>query len=342
MSIFVDIEKNLDGFRLNMQLEADNIPIALLGASGSGKSMTLRCIAGVEKPDHGKIVIDGQCVFDSEKKINIPPQERGTGLLFQNYALFPTMTVRQNIMCGARRSRKYTCVDALIRQFGLENLDKRLPSELSGGQQQRVALARILASQPRILMLDEPFSALDAFLRWQVEQQMSEVIESFPGTTILVSHNREEAYRLCQKIAVVQDGKTHGLREKRELFCHPQTQAAAHLVGMENVLDAQQQSDGTIYVPAWNISFTPKSTVPNVRAVSVPAQAFTLEEPPSEYLTVNGCITRIMHGPTDAIVLITPQQGRGVLHWRTCDTSLQRDQSIRLYLPLDQIHLLTE
>ena len=96
MSIFVDIEKNLDGFRLNMQLEADNIPIALLGASGSGKSMTLRCIAGVEKPDRGKIVIDGQCVFDSEKKINIPPQERGTGLLFQNYALFPTMTVRQN------------------------------------------------------------------------------------------------------------------------------------------------------------------------------------------------------------------------------------------------------
>ena len=211
MSIFVDIEKNLDGFRLNMQLEADNIPIALLGASGSGKSMTLRCIAGVEKPDRGKIVIDGQCVFDSEKKINIPPQERGTGLLFQNYALFPTMTVRQNIMCGARRSRKYTCVDALIRQFGLEKLDKRLPSELSGGQQQRVALARILASQPRILMLDEPFSALDAFLRWQVEQQMSEVIESFPGTTILVSHNREETYRLCQKIAVVQDGKTHGL-----------------------------------------------------------------------------------------------------------------------------------
>ncbi len=120
MSIFVDIEKNLDGFRLNMQLEADNIPIALLGASGSGKSMTLRCIAGVEKPDRGKIVIDGQCVFDSEKKINIPPQERGTGLLFQNYALFPTMTVRQNIMCGAHRSRKYTCVDALIRQFGLE------------------------------------------------------------------------------------------------------------------------------------------------------------------------------------------------------------------------------
>ena len=251
------------------------------------------------------------------------------------------MTVRQNIMCGARRSRKYTCVDALIQQFGLEKLDKRLPSELSGGQQQRVALARILASQPRILMLDEPFSALDAFLRWQVEQQMSEVIESFPGTTILVSHNREEAYRLCQKIAVVQDGKTHGLREKRDLFCHPKHR-------QKRIWSAWKRA-GCTTAERWHnlhpilecLVHTAEYGAKRSRSLCL-CTGFYLEVPTSEYVTLNGHITRIMHGPTDAIVLITPQQGSGVLHWRICDTSLQRDQSIRLYLALEQIHLLTE
>lgn len=342
MSIFVDIEKKLDGFQLNMQLEADHIPIALLGASGSGKSMTLRCIAGVEKPDRGTIVIDGHCVFDSEKKINVPAQERGTGLLFQNYALFPTMTVRQNILCGAHRSGKYDDIDALITRFGLEHLQKRLPCELSGGQQQRVALARILASQPRILMLDEPFSALDSFLRWQVEQQMSEVIESFPGTTILVSHNREEAYRLCRKIAVVQDGRSSGLREKQALFSKPRTQAEARLVGIENVLQVYQQDNGTIQVPDWGIIFSPQQPADNVRAIAVSANAFTLEKPASSHLVLNGCVTRILQGPTDTIVLIAPEQGRGCIHWRTVDTALQKQQPVRLYVPRDEIHLLAE
>lgn len=342
MSIFVDIEKKLDGFQLNMQLEADHIPIALLGASGSGKSMTLRCIAGVEKPDRGTIVIDGHCVFDSEKKINLPPQERGIGLLFQNYALFPTMTVRQNILCGARRSGKYDGIDALIAQFGLEHLEKRLPCELSGGQQQRVALARILASQPRILMLDEPFSALDSFLRWQVEQQMSEVIESFPGTTILVSHNREEAYRLCRKIAVVQDGRSSGLREKQVLFSQPRTQAEARLVGMENVLQAYRQDDGTIQVPDWGLIFSPQQPADNVRAIAVSANAFALEKPASAHLLLNGHVTRILQGPADTIVLIAPEQRSRCIHWCTTGTALQKQQPVRLYLPLDKIHLLTE
>ena len=342
MSIYLDIEKNLDGFTLNMQLDADNLPIALLGASGSGKSMTLRCIAGVEKPDRGQIVIDGQVVFDSEKRINIPPQERGTGLLFQNYALFPTMNVRQNIMCGARRSRKYSNADRLIQQFGLEKLEKRLPSELSGGQQQRVALARILASQPRILMLDEPFSALDSYLRWQLEQQMSEVIESFSGTTILVSHNREEAYRLCQQIAVIQDGKTYGLRDKADLFAAPHTQAEAHLIGMENVIRIQSKHDGQIYIPDWGASFVPEHASGQVHAIAVSARALTQTIPACSYLLLEGQISRIMQGPSDAIVLISPYHAGGIIHWRTQDADIQKGQPIRLYLPLHDIHLLTE
>lgn len=342
MSIYLDIEKHLDGFTLNMQLEADNLSIALLGASGSGKSMTLRCIAGVEKPDRGQIVIDGQVVFDSKKRINVPPQARRTGLLFQNYALFPTMTVRQNIMCGARRSQSYSSVDRLIEQFGLEKLQKRLPNELSGGQQQRVALARILASQPRILMLDEPFSALDSYLRWQLEQQMSEVIESFSGTTILVSHNREEAYRLCQQIAVIQDGKTYGLREKGDLFAAPHTQAEAHLVGMENVVKVQLEDDGCIDIPAWGSSFVPEHTKNHVQAIAVSARALTQSIPDCPYLSLAGQISRILQGPSDAIILISPYHAEGIIHWRTQNVNVERGQSIQLYLPLHDIHLLTE
>ena len=169
MSLEVNIEKKLDGFTLRAAFSAGNIPTALLGASGCGKSMTLRCIAGIVKPDKGRIVLDGRVLFDSEQHIDLPPQQRGAGLLFQNYALFPNMTVEQNILCGLkaekdRAARQARCAE-LLRAMRLEPLAKRYPAQLSGGQQQRTALARILAGRPRILMLDEPFSALDSYLR---------------------------------------------------------------------------------------------------------------------------------------------------------------------------------
>ena len=169
MSLEVNIEKKLDGFTLRAAFSAGNTPTALLGASGCGKSMTLRCIAGIVKPDKGRIVLDGRVLFDSEQHIDLPPQQRGAGLLFQNYALFPNMTVEQNILCGLkaekdRAARQARCAE-LLRAMRLEPLAKRYPAQLSGGQQQRTALARILAGRPRILMLDEPFSALDSYLR---------------------------------------------------------------------------------------------------------------------------------------------------------------------------------
>ena len=169
MSLEVNITKKLDGFTLRAEFTAGSTATALLGASGCGKSMTLRCIAGIVKPDAGRIVLDGRVLFDSEQHIDLPPQQRGVGLLFQNYALFPNMTVEQNILCGLKAEkdkavRRERCAE-MLRAMRLEALAKRYPAQLSGGQQQRTALARILVGRPRILMLDEPFSALDSYLR---------------------------------------------------------------------------------------------------------------------------------------------------------------------------------
>ena len=207
MSIYVDIKKSFGNFKLNIQFEAGDEIFALLGASGCGKSITLKCIAGIEKPDEGQIILDGVTLFDSNKKINLSPQKRKTGLLFQNYALFPNMTVEENIGVAIKNSKssKENIINTYINMFHLHGLEKHFPHQLSGGQQQRVALARILASEPNILMLDEPFSALDSYLKWQLEQEMSNILNNYKGTTLFVSHNRDEVYRLCDKICVIQN-----------------------------------------------------------------------------------------------------------------------------------------
>ena len=153
MSLQVAIKKRFSGFSLDVSLNTDGGVMGILGASGSGKSMTLKCIAGIERPDRGRIVVDGVTLFDSEKHIDLTPQRRRTGLMFQNYALFPNMTVAQNIRAGARRERdkakREALAERLMESFQLQPLAKHYPSQLSGGQQQRVALARILVSDPQ-------------------------------------------------------------------------------------------------------------------------------------------------------------------------------------------------
>ena len=188
MSLLVDIEKRLGNFMLRSKFEASSGTMALLGASGCGKSVTLRCIAGIMTPDSGRIVLDGETLFDSEKHIDLTPQQRRVGYLFQQYALFPNMTAAQNIFCGIRtgsRAEKKETFAALLRTFRLEGLEKKLPAQLSGGQQ-RVALARILASEPQAILLDEPFSALDSYLKWELE--LGELLGAFDGPILWVSH----------------------------------------------------------------------------------------------------------------------------------------------------------
>lgn len=206
MSISVDIEKNLGSFHLRVAFEAENETMALLGASGCGKSMTLRCIAGIVRPDRGRIVLNGRTLFDSEQHIDLPPQQRGVGYLFQQYALFPHMTVEKNVCAGTRegtRAERKAAAQRILRTLGLEKLAQRLPANLSGGQQQRVALARILVGKPEILLLDEPFSALDYQTRLAVSGDIAQIIRREHKTALLVTHDISEAISLSDRIVVL-------------------------------------------------------------------------------------------------------------------------------------------
>ena len=248
MSLFLDIEKKLPGFHLRMKLEAENETMALLGASGSGKTLTLKCIAGIERPDRGRIVIDGVTVFDSEKHINLPPQKRKTGLLFQNYALFPHMTVAENLRAVSKEDPRQ-----MLKQFGLTELADRYPHQLSGGEQQRTALARLLLSRPRILLLDEPFSALDSHLRFQMEAHLRQIVGEFDGTVLLVSHDRDEAFRLSDKIAIVSHGTVQTSGCKHEVFANPVTCSGARLTGCKNISAVKKLPDGRLFASDWGV-----------------------------------------------------------------------------------------
>ncbi len=183
MSIEVNIKKRLGDFQLDVAFTAENEIMALLGASGCGKSMTLKCIAGIETPDTGRIVLDGRVLFDSEKRINVKPQKRKAGYLFQQYALFPNMTVWQNIAAGLRNKKKADEVlPRIIDSMHLNGMERKRPHELSGGQQQRVALARILVNEPDVVLLDEPFSALDSHLRFDLEQKVRNEMKEYGNT----------------------------------------------------------------------------------------------------------------------------------------------------------------
>ena len=267
MSLYVDIRKKLGNFTLETQFEAAEGVTGILGASGCGKSMTLRCIAGIVKPDEGHIELDGKVLFDAKKKINLRPQERHVGLLFQNYALFPNMTVRQNLMAGLMaEKRDKRAAEAKIREmlekFELVGLEKHKPAELSGGQQQRVALARIFLSSPRMLMLDEPFSALDGYLRWNLEQELLETLKDFDGPTLFVSHSRDEVYRICDRVCVMERGSSSPVIPVKQLFEAPESRAAALLSGCKNFARAEVKKaalsgkSGRVYVQDWGETLT--------------------------------------------------------------------------------------
>lgn len=282
MSIYVDIEKRLGNFQLKLQFSAQEEVLALLGASGCGKSLTLKCIAGIERPDRGKIVLDGVTLFDSEKKVNLSPQERHTGLLFQNYALFPNMTVRENIEAGARRekdaAKRKELVKDIVESFGLGTLLEHYPHQLSGGQQQRVALARMLVSAPKLLLLDEPFSALDSHLRFQLEQEVRGLLQRFGKSVILVSHDRDEVFRLADKIAVMQKGRLETLGDKREVFAQPKTRQAALLTGCRNISRVEVISDHRVRALDWGIELETQQATDRLKYIGLRMQDFTWEQ----------------------------------------------------------------
>lgn len=223
--------------------------------------MSLRCIAGVETPDEGLIILNNRVLFDSKKRINLLPKNRKVGLLFQNYALFPNMTLQENIAMGIPKNKKdkvenMKVIKEKIKAFSLEGLEDNYPHQLSGGQQQRVALARMLVNEPEILMLDEPFSALDEHLRWQMEQELIVLLKEHKGSALYVSHNKDEVYRICDRIAVINNGKIEEIKEKEELFNHPTTINTATLTGCKNISNIKKIDDNKIFSYDWNLELS--------------------------------------------------------------------------------------
>ncbi|MBP1755005.1 MAG: ABC-type spermidine/putrescine transport system, ATPase component, partial [Firmicutes bacterium] len=267
----------------------ENHRLGILGASGSGKSLTLKCIAGIEKPDSGQIVLNGRVLFDSEKKINIQPQQRRVGYLFQNYALFPTMTVEENIGIAIKASKeeRHQIVAAKIKEYRLEGLKSRYPSELSGGQQQRVALARMLVSSPDIIMLDEPFSSLDSYLKDLLQEQLLETLTDYQGDVLLVTHNREEVYRFCERLLIINKGRSIILGDTRELFERPIKMEAARLIGCKNLSPIRRIDSHTIEAVEWGIQLTLRQTISeNTKYVGIHAHDLLpfWEQPISNYI----------------------------------------------------------
>lgn len=285
MAIEVRIHREFDDFKLDVQFQSESRRIGILGASGCGKSLTLKSIAGIERPETGKIESAGKVFFDSAKKIWMPPQERNVGYLFQNYALFPTITVEKNIgialRCGKKEKEKK--VRDMIERFSLQGLEKKLPGQLSGGQQQRTALARIMIYEPDMILLDEPFSALDSYLKEQTQRECLELLQDYPGTVILVSHSRDEIYRFSEEVLVMDGGKAVIQKTVKELFEHPQKVAAAKLTGCKNIEEIVWKDGKHLYVPGWDMVIPAgMGNVGDAQAIGIRAHEFTTERTESD------------------------------------------------------------
>ena len=275
----VSIKKRIsDTFSLDVSFDAGAETLALLGASGCGKSLTLQCIAGLLRPDDGHIVLNDRVLFDSKRGINLPPQKRRVGYLFQHYSIFPNMTVFQNIAAGIRagsKLEKHATAMRHIAAMRLVGFENQRPHELSGGQLQRVALARALATEPEVLLLDEPFSALDDYLKWQLELELSDTMRAFNGTSIFVSHSRDEVYRLCETVCVLENGKNERQNTVLGLFQKPDTLAAALISGCKNYSRVQIETDGRVFALDWGVALTVEGAIPQeLQHVGVRAHYF--------------------------------------------------------------------
>lgn len=266
MGLYVDIEKRLKDITLRVAFDTGQTEgiTGILGASGCGKSMTLKSIAGIVTPDKGRIVLNGRVLFDSAAGTNLRVQKRRVGYLFQNYALFPGMTVRENIqiaVTGTEEERRKVC-DFYLELLRIQELADRHPARLSGGQQQRVALARILASSPDVLMLDEPFSALDAYLKEKLQIELLDILKEYHGDILMVTHSRDEVYRFCNQIHVLDEGRQVASGGTKAVFADPQVAAAARLTGCKNIVKMNRISERRLEVPSWGMHLDFEKEIP--------------------------------------------------------------------------------
>jgi molybdate transport system ATP-binding protein len=296
-ALSVDIEKALGSFELRPRFAVGRELIVLFGHSGSGKSLTLAAIAGLLRPDRGQIIIDGTPVFDAARGVDVPPQQRGAGLVVQSYALFPHLSVRDNIAFGlhgrtaAERRRR---VAELVDLLALHGLEDRRPHQISGGQAQRVALARALAPRPRLLLLDEPFSALDSAIRVNLRRELARLKRELDLTIVFVTHDLREAFNLADSIAVFDAGRVLQVGDRDEVFNRPVSARVAELTDVRNIWHGRVQYADAAGVVVETGRFA---------VVSGPA-AFTAGEP------ADICIR------PERVVLLRPERHPGEEHAR--------------------------
>lgn len=323
MGLYVDIKKDFMGFNLRIKFEVEDNIIGLLGASGSGKSMTLKCISGLVTPDQGKIILNKRILFDSENKINVSIKKRKVGFLFQNYALFPNMTVLQNIgfaLNNISKEERQKIVEKRIKMMHLEGLEKRFPSQLSGGQQQRVAIARALAIDPEILLLDEPFSALDSHLRSKMEQQIVDILAHYSGTAVFVSHNRDEIYRICNSIAVIDNGNIDAYGNRDYIFSKPPTMAAAQLTGCKNISKIDILDENTVEAVDWGCTIKFKYKIKGIpKYLGIRAHYVDIVNYNSDNNIFKCCVDSIVESPFTVMIylnIIDDKPYKGTKHLR--------------------------
>jgi len=235
----VEIVKRLPGFTLEAAWTAGDGVAVLFGPSGAGKTLTLQCLAGLVRPDAGRIAVDGRVLFEAGTGVDVPPQRRGVGYVFQGYALFPHLDVEENVGFGLRhrpRAERIRRARAVIERLGLAGFERRAPRELSGGQRQRVALGRALATDPALLLLDEPLSALDAPLRRVLRDELSTILQDWGTAAVLVTHDVTEAYRLGDRIVVYEAGRVIQAGPRAELLWQPTSESVARIMGVRNIL----------------------------------------------------------------------------------------------------------
>jgi molybdate transport system ATP-binding protein len=356
--IRVAIKKRLSAaFTLETAFEAAGEregTLGILGRSGSGKSMSLKCIAGLETPDEGVIIVNDRVLFDSAAKINVPPQKRKVGYLFQHYALFPRMTVLQNITAPLQGSKsvKREKARTLIEQFALSGLENRLPGEISGGQQQRCALARLLITEPELILLDEPFSALDAELREKMQTEFLGILRAFPHS-ILVTHSRDEAYKLCREIAVMDNGRIVKQAETKTLFARPETVFAAEITGCKNISPIQKLSAREVYALSWGLRLVTQEPVDDtITHIGIRAHDFVLPDDDNESDNENGNLTNTVRlnivlendEPFEKAVLFSNKDAKDAGEqkeiWWKFSKYLHRDIPQKLRIPPEHILLL--
>lgn len=351
MALQVEIKKMYPGFSLDVALSCEDTCTGILGASGCGKSMTLRCIAGVEQPDEGRIVLDGRVLFDSATKINLSPKERNVGYLFQNYALFPTMTVAKNIACGVKgRARKQTIeirkmVQQQMNTFRLQGLENRLPDQLSGGQQQRVALARMLIGNPSMIMLDEPFSAMDGYLKDALQHELSSMLSTFKGEVILVSHSRDEIYKFCSQVAVMDRGKTILKGDTKEIFLQPKLKEVARLTGCKNISAAQKISDYVLFATDWNCQLHTKESIGDkVQYVAIRGHKVRQAKKEDRLNVVEVTFVDYVEAPFEYQYLVQPKLGGTQIWWmdskRNYKNYVEKKERNYIVLPPEDLMLL--